>query len=449
MLLKSRRQFTALAIGLTLLGSLIPLARVAAYVNSKGRNVPFWDQWESSVDIALRAVEGQLTVTDLNRQYNEHRFPLSNLVTAILARSTGWNLRLEMYLSVAIACLTLLLLLSMLHRDSVCAVPIAAVPFSALMFSLAQYFNWLVGFQTESYFVNLFSIGVIWIFRCRPVGWAALFVASMLGVAATFSQGAGVVIWPVALLQLCAGGYWRASFVIVWNLVAAATIGLFFWGYSFPARPPVAVAEWIRYTLTFLGNPFVPEVQGADGIARVFAVVGGVLFLANVAALRVMGRPLAAVAHWVSVAGLSLGAAVLAAPLRCSFGVTSALTSRYVTHSTLFWVALVAVVSVVIVDVLRADVRRRWVSMVAGCTVGLLAVLSVCWAKVDRRGHAATVVSDKQAQCLLQYPTSRDAVCLRGIHPAFEPGFTDDQYRDEILRRVDALYAHRLAIFSP
>ena len=96
----------------------IPLVVVTAYVQARGRNVPFWDQWELSAEIAIRAADGSLTFGDIVRQHNEHRLLFSNLTTAVLARTVAWNLDVEMYVIIALAALTLGCLLFALRLDS-------------------------------------------------------------------------------------------------------------------------------------------------------------------------------------------------------------------------------------------------------------------------------------------------------------------------------------------
>src|SRR5262249_37991242 len=156
-----------------------------------------------------------------------------------------------------------------LGADCPLAVPIAVVPFSALILSLRQGFNWLVGFQTEVYFVDLFSVATLWALRRQRVGWPALIGAAVLAAFANFSQGAGILIWPFAGAALWPLGYRRWSFVAFWSLAAIASLSTFFAGFALPPPPPLALSEWLRYALTFIGSPFVRQNAGAEGAARI------------------------------------------------------------------------------------------------------------------------------------------------------------------------------------
>src|SRR5262249_9135781 len=147
------------------------------------------------------------------------------------------------------------------------------------------------------------------------------------------------------------------------------------------------------------------------------AIAGACSFVLLLTTLRSTGRPWHTLVSWLALAALSWGAALLASPLRSFLGVASAASSRYVTHATLFWIALVALTSMAIVDAFTERARARWKGGVLACTLLFCVVLAFRLVRVERDAAGLAVVTSAQERCLLDYPASRDISCLRGLHP--------------------------------
>ena len=82
--------FTALII-------LNPIA-VAVLVWRFHVDVPFWDQWDFVPDLD-RLFSGQLDLSFLFRQHNEHRMFFPRLIMLALARVTHWSIGWELVVS--------------------------------------------------------------------------------------------------------------------------------------------------------------------------------------------------------------------------------------------------------------------------------------------------------------------------------------------------------------
>jgi hypothetical protein len=123
---------------LILAASLFPIALVVSVIVQNGVNAPFVDQWETSFRLAILTLDGNLTLQPLIAFHNEHRILFTNLVTVISTRFFGWNLYLELFVTVALALGLLSLLLALVRHDFPQLTWILLVPLSALIFWLRR-----------------------------------------------------------------------------------------------------------------------------------------------------------------------------------------------------------------------------------------------------------------------------------------------------------------------
>ena len=98
--------------------ALVPPVLVVLFVLDRGNVMPYWDEWENGVMIAVKTANGTLRFEDLARQNFDHRLFFSNLLTMLTTLLTHWNLRVEMLVSVGLAFGALVLLLLMVRRQT-------------------------------------------------------------------------------------------------------------------------------------------------------------------------------------------------------------------------------------------------------------------------------------------------------------------------------------------
>jgi hypothetical protein len=270
-------------------------------------------------------------------QHNEHRVVPVKLVMLILQPFVGWNLKAEMYVSAALAGLTVLglwrLYLRMGGRELLLFAPVAW-----LFCNLAQYENMLFGLQMCHYFT---VAGLVWALVCLARGdRLGVGLAAACALVATLSILNGLLVWPLGLFVLAARREppaWR----IAWAATGAAAFGLYFLGFAAPGfaalhptlrdLPRVAL-----YTLRLVGAPLAAgSVTRAAGIA-----------LALLAAMSLL-----AIAEWRRRGGERLRGAALPAALAL-FGALSCaliaagrvltdvppLQSRYIAYSVIAFI---------------------------------------------------------------------------------------------------------------
>ena len=202
------------AIGRWVLLVAVMLAVIGAklrLIDRYGSDLPYWDQWDGEGDRMLRPyMEGKLTAADLFAPHNEHRPVLTRLWALALfeAGDRQWDDRVQMAANTVLHVAVALLLVALAWRA---LSPPAAVAFGALtavLFSSAvSWENTLAGFQSQFYFLLLFSalhIGATWLARPRSLLW---WLAPVAGIGGLLSMAAG----PLSALANLAGWALRAA----------------------------------------------------------------------------------------------------------------------------------------------------------------------------------------------------------------------------------------------
>lgn len=429
--------------------ALVPLVVALAYVHRWGRDVPFWDEWDRSAHLAVLAADGTLTFDDVFRAHNEHRLLFSAIVTVANAHLAGWSLVGEMYLGIALSFVAYLMLVAIVRQQSRDrrTVVVLGVPLAMLVFWPAQWFNWLVGFQTQVYGFMAFSTAAISVVARRKPGWGPLGAAAILANGAQFSQAGGIAIWPALLIGLWMLKYRRVQ-LAAWVLVAAVSLGAFFHGYAISSPSHVGIGGSGAFALAYLGGFFVGAFDDRlVGVAIVAAVAGLALFAWNLVLVRRDDGGWSRAAPWVMLVVLGLGTAVLVARNRAHLGSSYALVSRYATQASLVWLGLCGICGCVVEG--RTERAPRDLRGAAVSAWSVLALVLFLYVPTARESLSHGLVSDDQVACLQRLPATGVFACLAGTHPVFDADFPDAGDRRAILDLVNGLARNRLLVFAP
>jgi len=172
------------------------------FVNHYAMPLPFWDEWDSEGDYLLRSwVEGTLKVSDLWQLHNEHRIFPTRLLSLLLYRINGqWNnlalARINVFLAVIIPALLIWFLLkfNVLYGRKLWLLPVIIAQF-ALPFSFE---NMLVGFQSQFYFLILFTVAALGLAASYPKNWYVKVFISILCFLSIFTMASGILT-PLAV----------------------------------------------------------------------------------------------------------------------------------------------------------------------------------------------------------------------------------------------------------
>jgi hypothetical protein len=175
---------------------LVGLSRLY-FVENFAVPLPFWDQWDAEGDFLLRPwIEGTLKLSELWQPHNEHRiFPTRVLSLAIFEITGSWNnlteARFNILLAAAIpAILTWLMcrhgaLLGKRYLLLIVVIAQFALPFS--------FENLLIGFQSQFYFLILFTLVSISLAILRPRSIFAIVAILVLSVLSVLTMASGLL----------------------------------------------------------------------------------------------------------------------------------------------------------------------------------------------------------------------------------------------------------------
>lgn len=373
--------------GLTVTAALAPPIRLAMLVDRFGVDVPYYDEWPV-VGLIRRLVDDEMELSHFAQQHSVHRVFFPRLILVYLARATGWNVRYELAVNFLLAVLLMIvaaLPVVILARRTHSVVPLFLIPvISLLIFSLAQYENWMWGWQSQIFLSLLCVSAALLMLSTAAPTYARVLGAGALGGIASFSFANGLLLWPLGLVPIVLLGRpftkRTASLVGLWIVIASVVLFTYFHDFKMPPRVDSPAAGWsspgnlIKSYVAYAGGAFASMkfglalAMGAAGLAGA-TVMGAVI-------IRARTR----VEVWLPGAVLmafSLGSGVLIVAGRADYGAQQALASRYITISNLFWIGLLITAVALILDmdsIQRQRRLRRWgmagmLALIAGLTL--------------------------------------------------------------------------------
>jgi hypothetical protein len=204
------------------------------YVDHFAVALPFMDQWDAEWDGLLQPwIHGNLHFTDLFKAHNEHRIFPTRLLTLLSYELSGvWNNRTEAMFNVPLGVATPLLLIWLLFRMGelrgtrwmVAAVIIAGaiLPFS--------WENMLIGFQSQFYFLNLFTLAGLALVVCLPANTWTMSAVLALCIVSVVTMASGLLTPAAVAVVYCLQAYWikkwtSSTFLMIGLLLILALSG--------------------------------------------------------------------------------------------------------------------------------------------------------------------------------------------------------------------------------
>ncbi|MBC7814350.1 MAG: hypothetical protein H7175_24555 [Burkholderiales bacterium] len=434
--------------------SLLLIVPVIVFIVQNGRNVPYGDEWVNSVQMALKTVEGRLTLADIVRQNFDHRVAISNLFIVFLTLTTHWNLHVSFFIIVGISFVNLLLLLALLRRSDARAVTLALVLFSALVFSLRQTDLWIWSILAATPILLFCLLAILLWLNHSPVRWRTIIGVAVMVALMTFSAIQGMALWLLLLLMLWAKGYRRAH-LLFWIGGALFTLILFSLGYDFSllganengnsAGLALNPGRLIGYVLTYLGSPFVAERAESIGIAALVGIFGVVMMTVNVIYLWRLRISAENLTIWLTLAAFGVSAALLSGLGRAHVFPepvpTQPLLSRYVIYANTFWFAFVALAALAARSPITKQTAQSGKRMLrANIVVAAVLIPLHGLANIQSFLRPANI-STEIAECMQTFPTSRNVFCPRQTYII---GIS----LEDVLDSIDRMAVHRLALFA-
>ena len=325
-----------------------PLFVCLAYVAKYAVNVPYYDQWEF-VPTLEKWFDGRIGLGDLFAQHNDHRIFFPRLVMLGLASATRWNVLWEQWASLGFLTLSFGLAFALYRRS--CQEPLGLraymrfLPVALLIASLRQWENLLFGWQLQIFLCALAVFAtVLFLDRSRAPD-RFLLLAIMSGVVSTFSFANGLLIWPIGVSQLMLRNPRDRRSVALWSLAGGAAITTYLVGLRLAPQVAAPPLMRIAYLFIVIGGPLAMGKSSISSVGgpipfldlALVALTGAFLCFVLLQAVLVLwrGERLSRQAVWLAVSAFGFGSSLLVALGRASYGLEQALSSRYVTFTTL------------------------------------------------------------------------------------------------------------------
>lgn len=429
----------------------VPLAYLVTMIARYSVDVPFWDQWQF-VRFLQWLYEGRLSLAHLWRQHNEHRVFFPRIILLLLARVSGWSISYELAANVLLGVGIFAVLLWQVRASRRLLGdrgPNWLLPAISLMvFSLGQWENWVWGWEICIFLSVLAVVAGITVLATAGSKWWRLPAASFLGVVASYSFASGLVYWPAALpvLLACPARSWRSKTreTLAWLLCAVATIALYLYHYHAPAsrpRPSLALAHPVqlaKYILVYLGSPVSTDHAlraGGLGLAALLVVV--------VSLRRSLGPSGAQLSlPYLSYCLYALLSAAMTGMGRLGFGVTQALSSRYVTMGNLLWISIITLLYLLAKSQVSHATDRRppgGLRRLGSAVPGAALILTVLLSLRVSLGALPSMAADhsRRAAALAELVSATDGSVPRAIYP----------YPEQRRTEVSVLKRYHLSVF--
>jgi len=337
-----------------LIAYLLPVTLLLWFVCNFSVNVPFGDEWALPVFFEKVAL-GSANFTDFFAQHNEHRMFFPKIIFIILAFSSKWDVRLEMYFSIFLAmvsfCAMYRIAANSQNQDSK-LFHLFNIATCILIFSLVQRENWLWGFQVAWFLINTCVILAVFflVVPTRLLPSQRLYLSAICCFIASFSSAHGLLSW-IALLPTVASvqgsARQRKVRLSLWMALFFLSLFIYLIGYVKPSHHP-DIFFFLKepliattYLLTLLGNPIgkliIPDVIFGLIIAATF-VLFNIYYLKNYKSEFAHDA-----APWLSLGWFATLFALMTTLGRAGFGVEQALSSKYTTGCVLLVISLLQI----------------------------------------------------------------------------------------------------------
>jgi hypothetical protein len=282
------------ALALMLFGTKVLLVR------NFGSVIPYWDQWDAEADLYKSYLNSNLTFSALLSSHNEHRILISRIFWLILFElDGGWNPILQMVANAALHVGAIVFVVLILQRILRPAQLFPLILFSTIVFALPiGWENLLAGFQSQFYFLLMFSLLALAGFATCPAFSRGWWMSLLGSIAAYLSMASGAVTaiaaLTVILVQMLLGVRRGAPEVVGAGLLLAVSVLMVLCIRHVAADDVNAhgVGELIKAVLTYVAYP------RTTSIAAVFINLPLILYTCFV----LTSRPVRQSSHWIIIA---------------------------------------------------------------------------------------------------------------------------------------------------
>ncbi|MBN1426621.1 hypothetical protein JXA88_18900 [Candidatus Fermentibacteria bacterium] len=414
-------------------------------------DVPYADEWDISL-VFDKHFDSGVDWRTLFCQHNESRKPFPRLIILGLGLLSGFDVRWEIcviLLCASLISLNLFLMLRQVPERSWHERLFLLTLCNLLLFSPAQWINWLTGIQMVAFIPPLMLTWGLLLNASNARIWPKTAGTCLAAFVGTYSYANGMLLWallcPLELLGIRRHpNQSRTGLLILPRLLyaisAASSILFYFHDYHTPPQSPPFSAtledpvRTLSFLLTWMGGPFSSE--GSRHSTSVAMAMGGSILAAFVIGLKSAFRAGSncrfRLYPWIVLGFYSLMSGMITSAGRVGDGMGVARVSRYVSFSLYLPIA-----AAVVLWLTRS--RRRWA--IVACGVWTAALLFF-------HGEAASDSMKRMKRFSQSLHDGRLALQLHTIYR--DEGALEFLYPDHnhVLRRFNALKRRGLLNFS-
>jgi hypothetical protein len=222
---------------LALLATLLIIAASRLYfVETFGIPLPYWDQWDAEGDFLLRPwIEGRLELHNLWQPHNEHRIFPTRLLSLLIFSMTGvWDNLTGARVNILVAtCIPLIILLFLMRQKALHGPRWLVLIVIIAQFSLPFAFeNLLIGFQSQFYFLIIFTLLAIILASVYPDSFMAMAGVLVLSWLSVLTMASGILTPLAAAGVYALQGFGKRAFNWKHLGLAVLLLGLSVAGYA-------------------------------------------------------------------------------------------------------------------------------------------------------------------------------------------------------------------------
>ena len=214
-------------------------------------NIPITDEWHFISFAEMVLTNEPFWEFDKFVMYNGHGLIFPNLVFVLNIFLFSWNFSYLMIFGWLLVLFSSFLLFLIL-RKTYPKIILLTIPITALLFSPAQYENFLWGMASTQLFMISSSM-IFSIYCLNKVNSNRLFIfpAILSGIVSSFSGISGLGIWIVGFYSILMQTNWKKSSLLIWSVASTMLLLLYFTLFS---------------QKVIFGNEFSEEMFSISGI---------------------------------------------------------------------------------------------------------------------------------------------------------------------------------------
>jgi hypothetical protein len=322
------------------------------FISILGVNVPYLDDW-SFVPFVKIFLEGGVFWEYPNFiQHNEHRPIFPGLVILGSVLLTSWNFISLMYFGGILIVISIIVCYFLLQKTFPKILWII-IPISALMFNPAQYENLIWAFTANAWFLVFTGI-FLSIFFLNKVQQKDKYIvfAIILGIIASFSEIAGLLIWPVGFLSILTLKNKKKKMLAIWSCATIMVLILYFTNFQTSSNIDEMKSleflslDGLKYYLFYLSNGFIMKFDVlrliAGGIILFSILVGPII-------LKYQKIEMVKIIPWLQIGLVGLLGAGMSVVARLT--TTGYIPSRYIIIAIFAHVAATVLITMILKNI--------------------------------------------------------------------------------------------------